>query len=39
MLAASPETMALQDTDQWWRERRTLARKLLDQGKFRPPTT
>ena len=34
MLAASPETMALQDTDQWWRERRTLARKLLDQGKF-----
>lgn len=34
MLAASPETMALQDTDQWWRERRTLARKLLDQGQF-----
>jgi peptidoglycan lytic transglycosylase len=34
MLAASPETMALQDTDQWWRERRSLARKLLDQGKF-----
>ena len=34
MLAASPETMALQDTDQWWRERRRLARKLLDQGKF-----
>ena len=34
MLAAQPETMALQDTDQWWRERRTLARKLLDQGKF-----
>ena len=33
-LAAQPETMALQDTDQWWRERRTLARKLLDQGKF-----
>jgi soluble lytic murein transglycosylase len=26
--------MALQDTDQWWRERRSLARKLLDQGKF-----
>ena len=34
MVAASPETMALQDTDQWWRERRSLARKLLDQGKF-----
>ncbi|MCK1510992.1 transglycosylase SLT domain-containing protein [Bradyrhizobium sp. 190] len=34
MLAAAPETMALQDTDQWWRERRWLARKLLDQGKF-----
>jgi soluble lytic murein transglycosylase len=34
MLAAAPETMAQQDTDQWWRERRTLARKLLDQGKF-----
>ena len=34
MVAAAPETMALQDTDQWWRERRSLARKLLDQGKF-----
>jgi len=34
MVTASPETMALQDTDQWWRERRSLARKLLDQGKF-----
>ncbi|KRQ98470.1 lytic transglycosylase domain-containing protein [Bradyrhizobium valentinum] len=34
MLAAAPETMALQDTDQWWRERRMLARKLLDEGKF-----
>ncbi|MBR1272291.1 transglycosylase SLT domain-containing protein [Bradyrhizobium sp. AUGA SZCCT0222] len=34
MLAARPETMALQDTDQWWRERRSLARKLLDEGKF-----
>jgi soluble lytic murein transglycosylase len=33
-LAAAPETMALQDTDEWWRERRALARKLLDQGKF-----
>ncbi len=26
MLAAAPDTMALQDTDQWWRERRWLAR-------------
>jgi soluble lytic murein transglycosylase len=34
ILAAAPETMALQDTDEWWRERRSLARKLLDQGKF-----
>ena len=33
-LAAAPETMALQDTDEWWRERRSLARKLLDQSKF-----
>jgi soluble lytic murein transglycosylase len=34
MLAAAPERMALQDADEWWRERRSLARKLLDQGKF-----
>ncbi len=34
MIAAPPETMARQDTDQWWRERRSLARKLLDQGKY-----
>jgi soluble lytic murein transglycosylase len=34
MIAAAPDTMAQQDTDQWWRERRTLARKLLDQDKF-----
>jgi soluble lytic murein transglycosylase len=34
VLAASPETMAFQDTDDWWRERRLLARKLLDLGKF-----
>ncbi|VIO74295.1 lytic transglycosylase domain-containing protein [Bradyrhizobium ivorense] len=34
VIAAAPETMAQQDTDQWWRERRLLARKLLDQGKF-----
>ena len=35
ILAAAPDTMAAQDTDAWWRERRLLARKLLDQGKFR----
>jgi soluble lytic murein transglycosylase len=34
MAAAAPDTMALQDTDEWWRERRVLARKLLDLGKF-----
>jgi len=34
MLAAAAETLALQDTDEWWRERRSLARNLLDQGKF-----
>src|SRR3979411_3464247 len=34
MLAASAETMAFQDTDEWGRERRVLARKLLDLGKF-----
>ena len=33
-LAAASETMALQDADEWWRERRVLARKLLDQDKF-----
>jgi soluble lytic murein transglycosylase len=33
-IAALPETMAQQDTDQWWRERRLLSRKLLDLGKF-----
>jgi soluble lytic murein transglycosylase len=31
MLAASPETMALQDTNEWWRKRRALARELLDR--------
>jgi soluble lytic murein transglycosylase len=31
-LAASPEDLRRQDTDEWWRERRTLARKLLDVG-------
>jgi soluble lytic murein transglycosylase len=34
VLAAAPETMASQDTDEWWRVRRVLARKLLDQGNF-----
>jgi soluble lytic murein transglycosylase len=34
MLTAAPETMALQDTDEWWRQRRLLSRKLLDQDKF-----
>jgi soluble lytic murein transglycosylase len=34
VLSAAPESMTLQDTDEWWRERRGLARRLLDQGKF-----
>lgn len=34
VIAAAPETMAQQDTDEWWRDRRTLARKLLDMGEF-----
>jgi len=34
MLATPAETMPLQDTDEWWRERRMLARKLLDFGDF-----
>jgi len=34
MLAAPSGTMALQDTDEWWRERRVLARKLLDLREF-----
>jgi soluble lytic murein transglycosylase len=34
MLAARSETMLLQDTDEWWRARRVLARKLLDLGEF-----
>jgi soluble lytic murein transglycosylase len=32
MVEAPRESMARQDTDQWWRERRVLARKLLDVG-------
>ena len=34
VLEAPTATMALQDTDEWWRARRVLARKLLDQGDF-----
>jgi soluble lytic murein transglycosylase len=34
VLAAAPETMTVQDTDEWWRLRRVLARKLLDLGLF-----
>ena len=34
MLAAPSVTMSFQDTDEWWRERRVLARKLLDLGEF-----
>jgi soluble lytic murein transglycosylase len=34
VLAAPAATMSLQDTDEWWRIRRVLARKLLDQGDF-----
>jgi soluble lytic murein transglycosylase len=32
VLSAPRQTMAQQDTDEWWRLRRMLARKLLDQG-------
>jgi soluble lytic murein transglycosylase len=32
VLAASPEDLQRQDTDEWWRERRALARKLIDVG-------
>ncbi|MEO6782909.1 MAG: lytic transglycosylase domain-containing protein [Bradyrhizobium sp.] len=35
MLGASPATMALQDTDEWWRARRVLVRRLIDGGEFR----
>lgn len=31
-LGGSPDDLAQQDTDEWWRERRALARKLLDLG-------
>ena len=33
VLAASREDLQRQDTDEWWRERRVLARKLIDLGK------
>jgi peptidoglycan lytic transglycosylase len=32
MLATPPRAQQRQDTDEWWRERRVLARKLLDLG-------
>jgi soluble lytic murein transglycosylase len=31
-LSASQEDLRRQDTDEWWRERRVLARKLIDLG-------
>jgi soluble lytic murein transglycosylase len=34
VVAAAPDTMAQQDTDEWWRDRRTISRKLLDMGEF-----
>jgi soluble lytic murein transglycosylase len=34
MLAAPSRSMPLQDTDEWWRQRRVLARKLLDLHEF-----
>jgi len=33
-LDAPQATMAVQDTDEWWRTRRMLARKLLDMNQF-----
>jgi soluble lytic murein transglycosylase len=35
MLSASPATRDWQETDEWWRERRVVARKLLDMGEYR----
>jgi len=32
VLAASPEVLRIQNTDEWWRERRRLARGLIDLG-------
>jgi soluble lytic murein transglycosylase len=34
MVAAPGATMAQQETDEWWRTRRVLARKLLDAGQY-----
>ena len=34
VLAASPEDLRRQDTDEWWRERRLLARGLIDLGNW-----
>ncbi len=34
IVAAQLDTMAQQDTDEWWRDRRTVSRKLLDMGEF-----
>jgi soluble lytic murein transglycosylase len=35
LMTATPRaTLSLQDTDEWWRARRVLARKLLDQREF-----
>ena len=34
-IEAPQATMAAQDTDEWWRTRRLLARKLLDMNQFR----
>jgi len=35
VLAASREDLQRQDTDEWWRERRVLARRLIDLGDAR----
>ncbi len=32
VLSVPPDTRAILDTDQWWIERRLIARKLLDEG-------
>ena len=32
VLAAAPEDLQHQDTDEWWRKRRVLARRLIDLG-------
>jgi soluble lytic murein transglycosylase len=34
ILEARPDNMAQQETNQWWRERRVLARKLLDHKEY-----